>query len=518
LKVFFIMIIPIIISYAEIHYHLKGLFPLYYKRLPEILADIPARLITGTYKDLPILIIIKDSHLFPIELEEITVTAENNSIEVKETFIFHRTIKNPYFSDIIRFNIEKFKIDELLLINVTFHIKRKDKRYTFINDSYNLPQTPFTCYLSSKALPYPKNWYAGEPHYHSSYTEDQVEFGADIPATIEMAKVMGLSWFFVTDHSYDLDDSLTDFTRNDPDLPKWKRMRSEISDLPDTDVNVIPGEEISIGNHYGRNVHLLAINHDDFIEGCGDSAEVWFRNKPSTFISQIADLHNNNNLFIAAHPWEKVPFLQRLTLRRDRWHNEDLESGKIKFIQLINGSDKKNLEQNKKRWIDLLLKGKKIYIVAGNDAHGNFNIMRQIKIPFVKLFSSRSQIFGKYHTVFHFNSNDPIKGLKKGRIIVSNGPFLEFSLIREDKRYQIGSNITTGKVKMEYSLSTTPEFGPVESIRLIIGDCTTFEETIIYQPENHLEFELPGSGYIRMEMDTKSAGIVITNPVWICNS
>jgi len=509
------MFIPIFISYAEIHYHLKCLVPLYYKKMPEILADVPSRLITKKNKNLPILIIIKDSHLFPIELEKVTVSVIGSSFKTVKHFNFHRTINIPYFSEIIEFDISRLKADIPIRINVNFQIKRKNKRHLFNNDNYGLPPELFRCFLSSGDLPYPENWFAGDPHYHSSYTEDQVEFGADIPATIEMAKTLGLSWFFVTDHSYDLDDSPTDYTKNDPEHPKWKLMKSEISNLKDDDVKVIAGEEVSIGNHYKKNVHLLAINNDDFISGSGDSAEVWFRNKPSTYIHQIAELHNEENLFIAAHPWEEVDFMQKLTLRRDNWHDIDLEDGKINYIQLINGSDKLNIEKNLKRWKQLLLKGKQIFAVAGNDAHGNFNVMRQIKIPFIKLFSSGKQIFGRWHTVFNYPANDPVKGLKNGCVIMSNGPFLDFTLKRETKKHLIGSIISSGEVQLDYTTATTKEFGNVSSIRLIIGDCLKGNELVINNPGNEITFETPESGYIRMEMNTRSGGMVITNPIWV---
>ena len=143
---------------------------------------------------------------------------------------------------------------------------------------------------------------------------------------------MGLSWLFVTDHSYDLDDSLTSCTKNDADLPIWNQMQKDVKEYDSNELRIIPGEEVSIGNSKGENVHMLAINHNEFIDGYGDSAEKWFRNKPQHFLNEINKLHKDSNLFIAAHPIEKIPFMQKLTLRRGNWSDEDYQNSGIKFL------------------------------------------------------------------------------------------------------------------------------------------------------------------------------------------
>jgi len=509
------MIIPFILGYAEIHYHIRKLFPAYYSQFPEIIADLPSRFITKASKKLPLLIIIKDSHLFPIELISVTVKAKNTDFEIEEIFPLNLKLEEHYFSRILPLDLNNFGSDSNLQLDVQFLIRKKGKEYRFINDNYDLPYKPFNCYLSSQGLPHPENWYAGDAHYHSVYTEDQVEFGADIPSTMEMAKALGLSWFFVTDHSYDLDDSLDNFTRNDPELPKWSRLQKEVNGLNDKAVKVIAGEEVSIGNCKGYNVHLLAVNHKHFIIGSGDGAENWFRNKPENFILNIPEIQNDNNLFIAAHPWEKVPLIQRLTLRRDTWHPKDLRDGNISFLQIINESDLKAVQRNISKWVSLLLQGNKYQILAGNDAHGNFNFMKQIKVPFLKLFSSRKQIFGHFHTLFHYKSNDPIKGLKQGRIIVSNGPFIDVTLTRNGETSYIGNSIKSGKAVLNYVVETTSEFGEIRTVKLIFGDLKRGSETIRLNPESGKELELPVRGYVRMELFTSLEGFAATNPIWI---
>ncbi len=513
------MLSPFFLGYAEIHYNLKFLFPRYFKKQPEIIADVPIRNIRSISPRIPVLIIIKDSNLFPIKLDKINIEITAREKKISQDFYFKKYIKQNYYSFILYLDIDSISSEQILDIYVFFSYQQNNKSFKCINDNYyKLPLKPFKCYLSENPLPYPINWFAGEPHYHSIYTSDQVEFGADIQSTVQIAKSIGLKWLFITDHSYDLDDTLDDYTKKDPALPKWKAMKKDVSKIDKEDFRVIAGEEVSIGNYKGRNVHLLAVNHDKFIEGSGDSAEEWFKNKPQRFLKEVYKLHTDDNLFIAAHPNEKVPFLQKITLRRGNWSIKDYLESDVNFLQIINNSNFDSVEESIFYWKELLLKGYKFYLLAGNDAHGNFNVMRQIKVPFLKLFSSNDQVFGKFFTMFHFERNEPISGLKSGEIIVSNGPFLDFYLESGSKKYHIGSNTEITKGALHYQAKTTQEFGEINRISLFIGDYSSRKEKRIKNVKNNIEVTLPEKGYIRMELRTRKMGRVITNPIWIDSS
>ena len=67
-------IIPIIFMYAELHYKPKWLWSNYNINEPEILVDTPIRIEPGN--DLPIMILIKDAHKYPI-----TLTLESDDVE-----------------------------------------------------------------------------------------------------------------------------------------------------------------------------------------------------------------------------------------------------------------------------------------------------------------------------------------------------------------------------------------------------------------------------------------------------
>ena len=69
---------------------------------------------------------------------------------------------------------------------------------------------------------------------------------------------MGLNFVAFTDHSYDLDDLADNFQKNDPNLQKWDHFKAEVTEvqLKQDKLLIIPGEEVSVGNHKNQNIHL----------------------------------------------------------------------------------------------------------------------------------------------------------------------------------------------------------------------------------------------------------------------
>ena len=507
---------PLIISYAEIHYHLKYLYPKYYKKEPEVITDIPIRAVKNRRLTIPLLIIIKDANLFPILINSINIRIKGNSKTISHDFLINKNIKDKYYTQILDVDVCELEADQFLVITVKLDVEICGKPKIIINDNFpDIKTKQYKTFYAKEALPFPKKWFAGEPHYHSNHTSDQVEFGADVKSSAILAKTMGLSWLFITDHSYDLDDSLSSCTKNDAALPIWKQMQKDVKEYDSNELRIIQGEEVSIGNSKGENVHMLAINHNEFIEGHGDSAEKWFKNKPQHSLTEIKKLHNENNIFIAAHPIEKIPFMQKLTLRRGNWKDEDYQNSSIKFLQVINSAEPGNIERSVNYWEKMLLKGNKYYLIAGNDAHGNFNVMRQIKSPFWKLFSSQKQVFGQFFTAYKYKKNQPVAGLKNGEVIVSNGPFLSFNLRVGNESFPIGSTCKSDKAFLNFEKETSIEFGKITNISIFIGDYNSDNETKIENPQNECELELPEKGYVRMSLKTTNDGVVFTNPVWI---
>ena len=183
---------PLLVSYAEIHFHLKYLYPKYYRKEPEIITDIPIRVIKNQTRTIPLLIIVKDGHLFPLIINSVNISIKGNDKTISQNFIIKKEIKEKYFSQILDVDVLEMEADQFLQIIAKLEVEIDGKLKIVINDNFpDIPPKPYKTYYAKEPLPLPENWYAGEPHYHSIHTADQVEFGADINSTAELAKTMG---------------------------------------------------------------------------------------------------------------------------------------------------------------------------------------------------------------------------------------------------------------------------------------------------------------------------------------
>ncbi|MCK5380552.1 MAG: CehA/McbA family metallohydrolase, partial [Candidatus Latescibacteria bacterium] len=446
------LIYPVL--YAETHYTFPGLFSLLKRRQPEILADAPFRVEPSS--PIPLLCLIKDAHRYPITLERVSVSVRAPSGSIQRIdFPLHVSISEPFWHRVLP--VEAFEPGRTLL-DVRFYATRKGKRWTVRNDNYRtVSHDPLLVEVAPEPLPRAADWYYGEPHAHTQYTNDQVEFGAPIAATVELARAMGLSWFAATDHSYDLDDCSDNFLRNDPDHPLWRALKRDIerAHQEHPDFVALIGEEVSCGNAAGQNVHLLAYGLSDLIVGKGDSAERWFRTRPDRSVSDVLEeVRRQGGVAYAAHPLEPTPFFQRKLVRRGNWHWEDLLQDGLSGLQFWNGKQDRGLVRGKQAWIALLLEGKRVFALGGDDAHGNFNRFRQIGVPFVTMRESNQQRFGAVRTALYLpdglSKPGMLEALRTGRSVITDGPFVAFHLESEaGERVCIGGTISGGKLWLE---------------------------------------------------------------------
>ena len=97
-------------------------------------------------------------------------------------------------------------------------------------------------------------WYRGDIHYHSFYTNNSAEFGLPLEATKQVAKAVGLDFMITSNHSCDYDNYGTSMQSN------WKREDSEMQALNAVDTSMIfmHGMEASVKNSAGNVVHMLS--------------------------------------------------------------------------------------------------------------------------------------------------------------------------------------------------------------------------------------------------------------------
>ncbi len=520
--------------YAEMHYSFKGIYSRLKKNEPEILADAPFRIEPN--QAIPVLIFIKDAQLYPIFLRTVTVQLiQAQQCLHSQVFIFGCLVQEKFWHQVLEFEPPPaisgpVKINVMLEIEINGQIKR------YYNDNYRLSShLPLEVYLAQEPLPTLGEVVWGDLHYHSNYTEDQVEFGAPLSATARLAAALGLKFFAATDHSYDLDDCLSNMLENDPDLKKWQQFQREVRDwnLGHPQVVILPGEEVSCANQRQQNVHFLILNHPDFIPGKGDGAERWFKTRPDLSIAEILKNLGPDALAFASHPEVMPPWLQKILIRRGKWEWPDYQHPRLNGMQIWNGKDDRFFERSLQRWQELLLAGRRLLIVAGNDAHGNFNRFRQIGFPFWTFREHQFEIFGYARTGVQLTTavspTTILAQLRQGAVVISNGPLVLLHAREPFGGWHgPGAELQSPSLSLHVRAASTAEFGDLERVEIIAGDLRTRTENVLFSgheslPAQKIEFTaefnaLPESGYLRSEVSTRKESRIYrayTNPIWL---
>jgi len=525
-----------LLLYAETHYRFRFFFSYLKKNEPEILADAPHRLEPGT--PLPLLILAKDAHRYPCALQNVRIEIRQGSKrEIRNNALEGpQPLAQPLWWRIVPLDVTSWS--GWIELTVLLTIERQGKAKTYSSDNHRTSSgRPLRVFVSENPLPRFANLYLGDAHTHSSYTDDQVEFGSPMKAALGLCRSMGLSFFCVTDHSYDLDDHAHSYLVNHPELPKWKAFQEEVNELNEghDGFAVVRGEEASCRNGVGKNVHLLLYGTRQFFAGSGDGAERWLRTRSEHSIAEIIQQKGMNVAAYAAHAHEHVPYLQRLLLGRDTWSDQDLQTEGLQGIQFLNGKIDDGFRSGKEAWVRALLRGKRLFAVAGNDAHGNFNRFRQIGIPFLGMRETDEQIFGKMRSgVFlqgPLTEASVVEALRDGNAIVSDGPVVHARLVTSDGTITpLGGTARSSEAQLRFTALSSQDYGEITSLRVLLGEIRSSEEKTVVSFNDRMGFEVQkqvsirprGACYVRIEAETSRQNLLdqqahwcFTNPIWV---
>ena len=522
-------LLPLGLLYPELHYAFRYLpFSRYRIREPEIITDAPFRIAPD--RSLPVLLLVKDADRFPIFLDRLEVKLEAPGYSETRSFAVSTIIGDSWWHRTFEIELSPdLKGQTVHCLPIVFYRVGTEPKTA---EADNLPHTShraFQIFCAKESFPGSAGWIHGDLHTHSSYTSDQIEFGAPPEAMLQVAASIGLDFFAITDHSYDLDDEEHNYLRNSPSLRKWKRFQEEVRSLNKSakDVTIIPGEEVSCANAEGRNVHLLIFNDSGYFPGSGDSAEKWFHTDAELTIEDALVLSSNTSLVVAAHPMDEPPALERFFLKRGSWTDEDWRYPPLRHYQVLNGVDNKSFHRGLRRWIAGLLEGQRIFIAAGSDAHGNFNRYRQIDKPFWRIGEKENfQQFGRMRsTVFLPGKRSVallIDALKRGHLVIGNGPFATVSIVdRTGSEYIVGQTCKGPVDRVMINALSSQEFGWLEKVRIFKGHLGGKEELWFDASPNAECFSKTmgplggsGEGYLRCEALTSKGCFCYSNPVW----
>ncbi|MBI4419059.1 MAG: CehA/McbA family metallohydrolase [Ignavibacteriales bacterium] len=519
--------------YAETHYRFRFFLSFLKKKEPELIADAPFRVEPG--QSIPLLLLAKDSDRYPIWLRKVLITVSQGSKEIRRLEVLRKSLRlsAKWWWKVV--SIPAKELEGWIEIDVQFELQNDKEIRTYHNDNYRTSsRSPLRVYVASHPLPRLGGVHYGDIHTHSDYTEDQVEFGVPLDAAVRLSGALGLSFFAVTDHSYDLDDAIDNYLKNDAARPKWKRLGANIDKLAlrHRDFAVIRGEEVSCRSASGHNLHLLRLGSREFIPGSGDGAERWFRTRSEHSASELLGMASMGAVFFAAHPAENVPILQRVLLHRGSWLDRDIRLPGLTGVQFANGSAS-GFPRGLRQWTSALLRGHRLIAVAGNDAHGNFNRFRQLGIPFFSIRETQEHLFGRMRTgVFSASVRESsiLRSLSAGRCIVTDGPVAQLvGRTAAGGRIPMGSHPFTDQLGIEVQAKSSPEFGRINRIVVFAGTLGENHETVLWQSQGgdfdffkRLRCKFRGPSYVRLEVGTSSENafdsrphFCLTNPIWV---
>lgn len=506
-------------NFAESHYKFKLPWAPLYKREANIFLDAPFQILPKA--KLPLILIVRNSHYFPITITQIKLDIRSKDSDYKDlkTLDVNIICEKEFIFENLDYDLPKDAAKYHINYLISYTNSKGQKRQNY---NWNLPtlkKTPLEITRLSEELPYPKNWSAGDTHYHSWHTVSPVEYGAPLDITQVMAKAVGLDWLCITDHSYDFNYDRYNYIKETDPNKRWNDFLIELKQVNQNSLEkddpqqpvLIVGEEVSCSNIANQNVHALVLNHKNYIPGQGDGGRRWLNNKPDLKVIEVAQeakSDNKDSLVIAAHPLVKIGPLESFIFHRGRWWVDDF-SNQIKAIQFWNGSRFDNgFSKGRDFWIKQLLKDNFLIPVGGNDAHGDFNISTGVKTPLFSLKSSKSHVFGRVRTVIPTKSKKPneiINCLKTKLIFVTDGPAITLEII--DDKLKIWAKSITEYGNLERIIVYWGSEGSVkENSKLLAVSDSSFEDLLKIDSK---------AKYYRAECITKQGYFALTSALKI---
>ena len=412
------------LRYAETHFKFKLPWSLLYKPWPEIIFDAPFQFVPGVEPYL--WIVVRDADRFPTTIKSAEIVLKSRTQNAQHDALLLQDAQQKQDApqpDIVickDLNIEvreQMKFIPLALGKIptgTYEahckltVEREGKSQTF--ERWNLPRlkhVPLRFKVLNEMPPIAPGYAAGEMHCHTHYSADHVEYGAT-PEVLQLAaKAVGLDFVNCTDHAYDFAFTQEDYTKEaDSPVPRFQKLREEIASLPVKDENgndmplMLAGEEVSVGNSKGENVHMTVLAPEGYLPGLGDCGRYWLENRPTRSIKQILNMTEAH--CFAAHPFQQMGMLEKFVFRRGYWKPEDLQlknKHSIRGLQFWNGIRDEGFKLGREFWINELGKGNYLLPIGGNDAHGDLNSMTAVDLPLISLKHTRAHTFGNVRTV-----------------------------------------------------------------------------------------------------------------------
>jgi hypothetical protein len=451
-----------------------------YKNEPEIIFDCPPR-ISSKKREIPLYLFIKDFEIYDFfaETVEIQVVCKGKII-AEHSFcdIEKYKIHEKYDLQGFRFIIPKPDLcgkNLFVYPKLKYKIDKKEK-IAAVDNINTTSKLPFSVFIAEENYPNDAQKTAKfyDLHCHSSHTNDHIEFGAPVKFIADCADFCGLDGVAITDHSYDICCKPQNYLEKDENFTHWQDLLDECEQKYAIETHL--GEEISVMRNGGKAVHLGALGNKNFVIGSADGARKNYNRKLEPSINEaIKSVIDDGGTVFAAHPGEIPNFFHRLFLRRDFWRFCDFKNLEISTVQAVNGNFDKTWRRARNLWIKLLLSGKKISLIAGNDSHGDFNRYRATGIPFLLVSENFERHFGKARTGIY--GENLIDAIKNGQTFITSGAFVDIQI--DEKSVISNTPISFAKLP-KVIVKSSEEFGKIKKIWLFLGDYKLQKENCVF--------------------------------------
>jgi len=359
----------------------------------------------------------------------------------------------------------------------------------------------------------------GDAHIHTKDSWDayKVHPYLDVSDMVNASKSKDLEWAIITDHSDVVtrkwifwgDQIIRDFL----DQERWQNQKQKIQAI--TDFPILQGEELTMGN--GKDLktegHFLAYGINDFIPTLSSLNDA----KRPTAEDLIKEVKAKEGFGYISHPFK----FGTLLLDAEPWLAWDLllkYPDTIRGVEILHGNHDAPVA-TLNLWDRKLKQGKKLFGIGNSDAHqaGRHHIAYPIvgesftylHIPGVSEGESptEAQIYG---------------ALKDGHSIISNGPFLNFTVNNKTPGQEVQA--TPGDtISLDINWKSTEEHGELKKIHLFdqgtytdfrIGPFETLEVGGLSGQRGY-NYSVRGEGYLRLKGETSKGKVVYTNPIFI---
>lgn len=503
-----------IMLYPETHFRFGRISPsLLFKREPEVLFDAPARCSMGC--SLPLFLLLNDIDQYPATIESVEVAITQGKkhkhfrFESLKDFQTHHPTSEKTSAYEISLDVSSFKEGRIAIAPlVHLKLKQQNRISSILTDNLRTAShQPLTTFLSGEAYPGSDQCFYGDMHCHSIHSRSHVEFGAPIPWYRSTAKVSGISVVSIIDHTYDLEALPNDYLKRDKELQNWHLQQSQ---QRETQPLILLSQEHSARKAKGGVVHMGVLGYKKLLKGSGDGARKGYKKSLEPSLEEAAqEVCRAEGITFAAHPGEPTTLMQRIFLRRDNWRMRDFTNNITAFQALNRGLDS-SWYRARKMWISLLLQRKRLPLLAGNDAHGDFNRYRAIAYPFITLKEDFYRYFGLARTGFYAPLSDEtalLNTIREGKTFITTGPFVD---IQESGISRIGHHPLSINTPLSIIIKSSKEFGAIKRVRLHIG--TENREECLLLPFDEKDFcaqiplnriNLKGALYLRFETETE---------------